>query len=80
VKGLVLILHDRVYCYPVSGVVKGLVLILHDRDDRVYCYPVSGVVKGLVLILHDRVYCYLVRVCSDSNPPKSDKLTAITAG
>jgi len=22
----------------------------------------------------------LVRVCSDSNPPKSDKLTAITAG
>jgi len=23
---------------------------------------------------------YVVRVCSDSNPPKSDKLTAITTG
>jgi len=27
-----------------------------------------------------RAYVSIVRVCSDSNPPKSDKLTAITAG
>jgi len=25
------------------------------------------------------LYMVLVRVCSDSNPPKSDKMTAITA-